>query len=114
MMGGLTLYGKDLVDTTGTGKPDGVEVKEIIIGQVTDDGHRWTKIGIEGLRGEVFLNHPEAIHSFGVKGDGNYNILIVKDHGNLTETLFTNISPKSTINITNDTVVVKTDGKRRL
>ena len=110
MMGGLTLYGKDLFDTTGTGKPDGVEVKEIIIGQVTDDGHRWTKIGIEGLRGEVFLNHPEAIHSFGVKGDGNYNILIVKDHGNLTETLFTNISPKSTINITNDTVVVKTDG----
>lgn len=110
VMGGLTLYGKDLVDTTGTGKPDGVEVKTIIIGQETNDGHRWTKIGIEGLRGEVFLNHPEAIHSFGVKGDAKYNILIVKDHGNLTETLFTNISPNSTINITNDTIVVKTDG----
>ena len=110
VMGGLTLYGKDLVDTTGTGKPDGVEVKTIIIGQETNDGHRWTKISIEGLRGEVFLNHPEAIHSFGVKGDAKYNILIVKDHGNLTETLFTNISPNSTINITNDTIVVKTDG----
>lgn len=110
VMGGLTLYGKDLVDTTGTGKPDGVEVKTIIIGQETDDGHRRTKISIEGLRGEVFLNHPEALHSFGVKGDANYNILIVKDHGNLTETLFTNISPKATINITNDTIVVKTDG----
>lgn len=110
VMGGLKLYGKDLVDTTGTGKPDGVEVKTIIIGQETDDGHRWTKISIEGLRGEVSLNHPEAIHSFGVKGDSNYNVLIVKDHGNLTETLFTNISPKATVNITNDTIVVKTDG----
>ena len=78
VMGGLTLYGKDLVDD-GTGKPDGVEVKEIIIGQEPGDGHRWTKIGIEGLRGEVFLNHPEAIHSFGVKGDGNYNIYLDAD-----------------------------------
>jgi len=110
VMGGLTLYGKDLVDTNGDEQPDGVEVKTIIIGQETNDGHRWTKIGIEGLRGEVFLNHPEAIHSFGVKGDDKYNILIVKDHGNLTETLFTDISPNSTINITNDTVVIKTDG----
>ena len=109
VMGGLTLYGKDLVDD-GTGKPDGVEVKTIIIGQEPGDGHRWTKIGIEGLHGEVFLNHPEAIHSFGVKGDAKYNILIVKDHGNLTETLFTDISPNATINITNDTIVIKTDG----
>lgn len=68
VMGGLTLYGKDLFDTTG----------------------------IEGLRGEFFLNHPEAIHSFGVKGESNYNIFFVKDHGNLVETLFTNISPKLT------------------
>lgn len=50
---------------------DGVEVKTIIIGRETGDGHRRTKIGIDGLHGEVFLNHPEAIHSFGVKGDGN-------------------------------------------
>ena len=78
VMGGLTLYGKDLVDD-GTGKPDGVEVKTIIIGQEPGDGHRWTKIGIEGLHGEVFLNHPEAIHSFGVKGDGNYNIYLDAD-----------------------------------
>ena len=62
------------------------------------------------MHGEVFLNHPEAIHSFGVKGDANYNILITKDNGNLSETLFTDISPNSTINITNDTIVIKTDG----
>ena len=109
VIGGLTLYVKDLVDTNGDGQPDGVEVKTIIIGKMIN-GRHITQIGIEGLRGEVCLNHPEPIHSFGVKGDDKYNILITKDNGNLAETLFTNIRPKSTINITNDTIVIKTDG----
>ena len=42
--------------------------------------------------------------------DDNYNILITKDNGNLSETLFTNISPNATVKITNDTAVIKTDG----
>ena len=109
VMGGLKLFGKDLVDTTGKGEPDGVTIPTIIIGKMVD-GKRITQIGINGLHGEVFLNHPEAIHSFGVKGDSNYNILITKDNGNLVETLFTDISPNSTVNINNDTVVIKTDG----
>ncbi|MBR0260619.1 MAG: hypothetical protein IJQ85_02385 [Selenomonadaceae bacterium] len=43
----------------------------IIIGEMID-GQRITQIGIEGLRGEVFLNHPESLHSFSVKGDDKY------------------------------------------
>lgn len=107
VMGGLKLFGKDLVDN-GNGEPEGVTIPTIIIGKMIN-GRRITQIGIEGLHGEVFLNHPEALHSFGVKGDSNYNILITKDNGNLIETLFTNISPNSTVKI-NDTVVIKTDG----
>ncbi len=106
-MGGLKLFGAGLVDKNGDGEPDGVKVSTIRIGEEID-GVRVTKIGIEGLSGEVFLNHPQ--YSLGVIGDNNYGVTIIKHGGDLAETVFTNISPGATVKVTTGTERIETDG----
>lgn len=72
------------------------------------DGVRVTRIGIDGLSGEVKLNHPQ--YSLGVYNDDNYGIEIVKHGGDLHETIFKNISPGATVVVSSGTENIKTDG----
>ena len=105
--GSIRLFGEELIDKNNDGEPDGVTVPTVILGEVVD-GVRITRIGINGLHGDVKLNHPQ--YSLGVFNDKDWNIEIVKHGGDLYQTIFSNISEGATVVVSNGTEVINTDG----
>ncbi len=109
--GSFRLFGDGLVDKNHDNKPDGVSVPVVRIGEMVD-GVRVTRIAIDGLSGDVKLNHPQ--YSLGVYDDDNYGVEIVKHGGDLYETLYTNISPGATVVVSSGTENFKTDGDGKI
>ena len=109
--GSFKLFGDNLVDKNGDGQPDGVTVPDVVLGEFVD-GVRITKIGIDGLSGEVKLNHPQ--YSLGIYNDDNYGIQITKHNGDMVEYRVSNISPNAVVSVNNNVTVINTDGNGKI